>query len=81
MRVGKEALAFKALCVLDEAIADAREGKVRPSAGLRFALAYLYIVGDREGEWFDRQPYEEFWQAATQREEHGGDTVAVVTAP
>lgn len=70
--LGKQELAFKALCVLDEAIEDARAGKVRPSPGLRLALAFLYAVGDRRGEWFDREPYVEFWRAATQDDATGG---------
>lgn len=61
----KRQLVFKALCVLTEAMRDAERGKVRPSLGLRFALAYLYAVGERRREWFDREPYVEFWQFAT----------------
>lgn len=61
----RRALTFKALCVLAEAQAAAKRGRVPPSLGLRFALAYLYAVGDRRGEWFDREPYVEFWQVAT----------------
>lgn len=64
----KQALVFKALCVLEEALEDAARGRVRPSVGLRFALAYLYAVGQRSGEWFDREPYVEFWQLATQQD-------------
>lgn len=65
-RLSREALVFRALCVLDETCAQAREGRVAPSAGLRLALAFLYAVGDRRAEWFDRQPYDEFWRVATQ---------------
>lgn len=69
----KQALVFKALCVLHEAQEVAKRGRVPPSAGLRFALAYLYAVGQRRGEWFDREPYVEFWQVATQRDEAAND--------
>lgn len=65
----REALVFKALCILDEAMEQARRGRVPASLGLRFALAFLYAVGDRRGEWFDRQPYDTFWREATQRQE------------
>ncbi len=69
----KKALVFKALCVLEEAQQAAKVGRVQPSSGLRFALAYLYAVGRREGEWFKREPYVEFWQVATQRYEAAND--------
>ena len=65
----REALVFKALCILDETMEQARRGRVPSSLGLRFALAFLYAVGDRRGEWFDRQPYDTFWREATQRQE------------
>lgn len=68
-RLTREALVFKALCILDEAMDQARRGQVQPSLGLRFALAFLYAVGDRRGEWFDRQPYDTFWREATQKQE------------
>ena len=73
----KEALVFKALCVLDEAMEQARAGKVPPGRGLRFALAYLYAVGNRRGEWFDREPYDEFWKLATTQDAHDGGTDSV----
>ncbi len=73
----KEALVFKALCVLDEAMEQARGGKVLPSLGLRFALAYLYAIGDRRKEWFDREPYDEFWMLATKRGACDGGTDSV----
>lgn len=56
---------FRALCVLDEAVDAARIELVPPSPGLRLALAFLYVVGDRRQEWFDRQPYDDFWRQAT----------------
>ncbi|MBM3929181.1 MAG: hypothetical protein FJ335_12115 [Sphingomonadales bacterium] len=73
----KRALVFKALCVLEEAIVDSRKGRVRPSLGLRFALAYLYAVGDRRKERFDREPYVAFWQAATKQSQGSSDTSGV----
>jgi len=74
----KRALVFKALCVLEEAQRDAERGRVAPSLGLRFALAYLYAVGSRSGEWFDREPYVKFWQLATMQDAptKGGQTLA-----
>lgn len=64
-RLSREALVFKALCVLDEAVEQARAGAVPASPGLRLALAFLYAVGDRRKEWFDREPYDGFWRLAT----------------
>jgi len=65
MKIDCRALVFKALCALDEAYDEAAEGRVYPSFALRFALAFLYAVGDRRAEWFDREPYDEFWREAT----------------
>lgn len=62
---------FLAICVVAQADEDARLGAVTPTLGLRLALAYLYAVGDRRKEWFDREPYDEFWTVATTRTEHG----------
>lgn len=73
----KKALVFKALCVLAEAQIDAKKGRVRPTLGLRFALAYLYAVGDRRKEWFDREPYVDFWRAATKDETVEGGVPSV----
>jgi len=67
---------FLAICVLAQAQEDARGGAVPPSLGLRLALAYLYDTGNREGLWFDREPYDDFWRAATQRSEAGGSAAA-----
>lgn len=64
--LSRPALVFKALRVLDEALEQARRGPVAPSLGLRFAIAFLYAVGDRRREHFDREPYDEFWRLATQ---------------
>ena len=66
MPIERQRLTFLALCALDEAMDQSKHGKVSPSIGLRLALAYLYAVGDRRKEWFDRQPYEDFWKTATQ---------------
>lgn len=73
----KMALVFKALCVLEEAMVVSRSGRAPTSYGLRFALAYLYAVGDRRGEGFDRGPYVEFWQLATRIGPTGDDTQGV----
>lgn len=66
--LSREALVFRALCVLEEVVEESRKGAVRPSPGLRLALAYLYAVGDRRREWFDREPYDGFWRLATQQD-------------
>ncbi|AOF97165.1 hypothetical protein [Sphingobium sp. RAC03] len=59
MRFERDHLIFKALCVLDEAVDQAREAPLRPpSAGVRFALAYLWAVAPSG----DRKPYDEFWR-------------------
>ncbi len=68
----RERLAFFALATLYETMDRAKLGRVPPSPGLRLALALLYSIGNRRGEWFDREPYISFWQEATQRDE-GGD--------
>lgn len=67
---------FLAICVLAQAQEDARAGAVPPSLGLRLALAYLYDTGDRSGAWHDREPYDNFWRAATQESAAGGSAAA-----
>tara|TARA_R110000787_G_scaffold208846_7_gene318892 strand:- start:25718 stop:26095 length:378 start_codon:yes stop_codon:yes gene_type:complete len=60
MRFEREHLIFKALCVLDEAVDQARAAPLQPpSAGVRFALAYLWAVAPSG----DRAPYDKFWLA------------------
>lgn len=54
MRIDERRLTFLALVALDEVLAG---GPV--TQGFRFALAYLYRVGDLDRRWFDQ-----FWQAA-----------------
>lgn len=76
MRVDRDQLVFKALCALEEAREQSRQGRVPPTFALRFALAYLYSVGDRRREFFDREPYDDFWQAATMEDEAGGSAAA-----
>jgi hypothetical protein len=67
MRLAKEHMSFKALCVLDEMAERARRAPLSaPSASLRFALAFLWAV-DRNG---DRKVYDDFWRAAYR---HGTD--------
>lgn len=67
----RDRLAFLALTVLYEAMDQAKRGRVDASPALRLALATLYSLGNRRGEWFDREPYITFWQEATQREVSG----------
>ncbi|CAN5470585.1 hypothetical protein BH10PSE14_BH10PSE14_27470 [soil metagenome] len=76
MGFDRRRLTFLALCQLDEAFEQATLGKVTPSVGLRLALAFLYAVGDRRKEWFEHEPYLEFWQAATQDDRCGGSAAA-----
>jgi hypothetical protein len=66
----KRQLVFKALCVLTEAQEQAEQGRVAKTSGLRLALAYLYAVGQRNREWFDREPYVDFWRVATRDDAH-----------
>ncbi len=73
----QQALVFKALCVLEESLHAAETGRAPASYGLRFALAYLYAVGQRRGEWFDREPYIEFWQLTTRDGPISDDTEGV----
>jgi len=67
---------FLALCVVVEAEDQSRRGKVAPSLGLRLALAHLYDASDRRGAWFDREPYDAFWKAATQDDRCDGSAGA-----
>ena len=67
---------FWALCVLDDAFDAAGDGPIAPGPGLRLALALLYAVGDRREEWFDREPYETFWQRATMPATGASDAAA-----
>jgi hypothetical protein len=58
MRFTKEQLAFKALVVLSEAAEQCHVAPIRPSVGIRFALAYLYAVSERH----DRAFHDTFWE-------------------
>ena len=60
MRLAIDQLKGKALAALEEAAERAGEAPVRPSHALRFALAFLYAIGDGE-----RWPFDGFWQAVT----------------
>lgn len=77
---GRARIAFLALAVLYETMDLAKRGRVAPSPALRLALATLYVLGDRRGEWFDRQPYISFWHEATQRDAAGDGCNAGVEA-
>ncbi|MDB5577588.1 MAG: hypothetical protein JWR80_2764 [Bradyrhizobium sp.] len=76
MRFDRRRLTFLAVCVLDEACDQPRLGKVPALIGMRLALANLHAAGDRRHAWFDREPYETFWRAATQSDLHGGSAAA-----
>lgn len=59
MRFEQDHLIFKALCVLDEAVDQARAAPlIPPLPGIRFALAYLWTVSPSK----DREPYDRFWR-------------------
>lgn len=57
----RDKLIYLALVVLDEAVEEARKRPVKPSVGLRLALAYLYSVSDLKR----RRSYDGFWKTAT----------------
>jgi hypothetical protein len=58
-------LVFKALCVLAEARREAGGGCVRRGMGLRFALAYLYVVARSRDVAVTRYAFDTFWREAT----------------
>jgi len=60
VRLSQDDLTHKALAALEDVADRAELAPVRPSPALRFALAYLYAVGDGA-----RWPYDGFWQAVT----------------
>ena len=60
MRFGTDQLKRKALRALEEAAEQTFDAPVQPSHALRFALAFLYALG--EGE---RWPFDRFWEAVT----------------
>ena len=60
VRFAPEQLTLKALLALEEAAKRTSDAPVPPSYALRFALAYLYAIGDGE-----RWPFDGFWQAVT----------------
>lgn len=72
MRVARDRLTFLAICALDEAIDQSRAGRLPSTLALRLALAYLYAVGDRRQEGWDREPYDTFWRCATAEDAAGG---------
>jgi hypothetical protein len=61
MRVARERLIFLALCALDEIVDQAEGGPVRPTIGLRFALAFLWACSDGTA----RGCYDGFWRCVT----------------
>jgi hypothetical protein len=58
MRAVQDQLVFKALCALAEVVEQCRTGPIIPTFAVRFALAYLYAVGDGE-----RLAFDDFWRA------------------
>jgi hypothetical protein len=70
--LSRDALVFKALCVLDLAIREAAAGPLKPPLpGLRLALAYLYTMSsDDPGiHATDRAVFDAFWSTVTARDE------------
>jgi hypothetical protein len=57
MRFTADHLRFKALCAIDEAVEACVGGPITRSFALRFALAYLYAIGDGE-----RRHFTELWK-------------------
>lgn len=58
-----------ALQALEEAVRDCRNAPLKPSAGLRFTLAYLANTIE------DRKPFDDFWRAVTNRYEDENPTM------
>jgi hypothetical protein len=56
VRLGRTQLVFRALVVLAEAVEASRDGPLKPSFGVRFALMFLYAAGDG-----DRRCFDGFW--------------------
>lgn len=67
MKLSRDALVFKALCVLDQACRAATGDAAPPQHGLRLALAFLYAVSnDRPAPALtDRAVFDEFWSLIT----------------
>lgn len=57
MRFGTD-LRAKAILALEEAVHDCRYARVRRTFAIRFALAYLWSITQRE-----RMPFKELWDA------------------
>lgn len=55
-------LVILALAVLDEALDQAKRGRIEPSPALRLALGYLYRVTRRRGERYGPAHCETFWK-------------------
>ncbi|HEY0626369.1 MAG TPA: hypothetical protein VGD10_06505 [Allosphingosinicella sp.] len=60
MRVDAEELKMKALLALEEGAQLVHLKESKPSLGIRFALAYLYAIGDGE-KWI----FNNYWNAVT----------------
>jgi hypothetical protein len=60
MRIGVDKLKMKALLALEEGVDQVRNGTARPTFAIRFALAYLYSIGDGKRWIFD-----DYWKAVT----------------
>lgn len=60
MRIGVDKLKMKALLALEEGVDQVRDGTVRPTFAVRFALAYLYSIGNGE-----RWMFNDYWRAVT----------------
>jgi hypothetical protein len=63
MRFGMSELRERALAAVDEAAEQTKEGPVRRSLALRFALAFLANFAE------DRWPFDNFWRAVALADE------------
>ena len=74
MRLSPDQLKMKALLALEEGAAVHRDRPTRPSFAIRFALAYLYAIGDGERWLFDS-----YWMACTSTGEQLGPNSSAYT--
>lgn len=60
MRFTGDQLKMKALLALEEGVQEVRAGRAPASFAIRFALAYLYAIGEGE-RWL----FESYWRSVT----------------
>lgn len=64
MRFDRDLMIFKALCALSEYADTSREAPLKPTFGLRFALAFLYSQSNG-----DPRAFTDFWSAVQNAQE------------